>query len=333
MAYIIQQRRDTKEAWSKVNPTLANAELGFILDTDESGRQKSSLYKIGDGKTPWNELPLFGFGGTFYSAADAWKGSDLDTTLASQQAILNKIAEKITASETSTNTTIEEVRTALENLFNVSLTDLDKKYDTIINGTEEYVDEESGETVPATPGIEGRLSTAESKVDILLGDNTVEGSIDNRVKVAVDDAVTGILDGVSIDFDTLKEVETYIVSNKEAMNTLNETASSHTTTLGEHGESIEKHEKDVYGWTETKETPSEDPEGEPTIEEIRHKGFDEKIQDVDTKIDGVDTKIDELEDKIEAKHQILTENEYAALDKSTYPDGTIFFTYKAEPTE
>ena len=236
MAYLIQQRRDTKENWEKVNPVLADAEIGFIKDVDDDGNPKSSLFKIGNGKTAWNDLPLFGWGGTFYNAESAWQGSDLDTSIASQQAVLDKIAEKITASETTTNTTIEEVRVALEELFNTSLNSLDEKYDKIINGAEEYIDEETGEVIPAVPGIESRLANVESKVETLFGNNEVEGSVDNRIKAAVD----GILDGVSIDFDTFKEVETYITSDKEAMANLDTLTKEHTTTLESHTASIEK---------------------------------------------------------------------------------------------
>jgi hypothetical protein len=171
MAYIIQQRRDTKDNWEKVNPVLADAEIGFIKDLGEELKQKSSLFKIGDGKTAWNDLPLFGWGGTFYNANDAWKGSDLDTSIASQQAVLDKIAEKILASETGTNATIEEVRTALEETFNVSIAELDKKYNEIIYGTAEYTDEETGEFFPAVPGIESRLADTESKVGTYIISN------------------------------------------------------------------------------------------------------------------------------------------------------------------
>lgn len=329
MAYIIQQRRDTKENWEKVNPVLSDSEIGFIKDLDENLKQKSSLFKIGDGKTAWNDLPLFGWGGTFYNAESAWKGSDLDTSIASQQAVLDKIAEKISASETTTNATIEEVRTALEETFNASIAELDKKYDEIINGTAEYTDEDSGEVIPATPGIEGRLANTEGKVDILLGDNTVEGSIDNRVKVAVDSAVSGILDGVSIDFDTLKEVETYITSDKAAMKSLNELTEGHTTTLESHTASIEKHEKDIYGWDEEVETGETDPEtGAPITETVHHSSIDEKINTVDTRLSG---EISRVEHKFDSMHQIMTEKQYGQIqDFSSYAEGTLIFTYKEE---
>lgn len=324
MAYTIQQRRDTKENWEKVNPVLADAEIGFIKDVDNDGKSKSSLFKIGDGKTAWIDLPLFGWGGTFYNADSAWRGSDLDTSIASQQAVLNKIAEKILASEKTTNATIEEVRAELEKSFGTSIAELDTKYDKIINGTAEYTDADSGEVIPATPGIEDRLADAEGKMATLLGDDAVEGSIDNRIK----DAVTGILDGVSIDFDTLKEVETYITSNEEAMSNLDDLTKGHTETLKSHAESIENHKNYIYGWDEEVETGKTDPEtGEPIKETVHRNSIEENIDEVDVRLTG---EISRVEQKFDSMHQILTENEYAALDKSTYPDGTIFFTYKAE---
>lgn len=47
----IKLRRDLASRWANVNPILAAAEPGFERDT---GR-----LKIGDGVTPWNELPYF----------------------------------------------------------------------------------------------------------------------------------------------------------------------------------------------------------------------------------------------------------------------------------
>ena len=45
----IQLRNDTKANWEQYNPTLLAGELGVATDT--------GLFKIGDGATPWNELP------------------------------------------------------------------------------------------------------------------------------------------------------------------------------------------------------------------------------------------------------------------------------------
>lgn len=52
MASLVQQRRDIASRWKKVNPILADGEVGYETDS----RQR----KIGDGRTPWNELPYDG---------------------------------------------------------------------------------------------------------------------------------------------------------------------------------------------------------------------------------------------------------------------------------
>ena len=56
MADLIQFRRDTAERWQNFNPVLAAGELGFVLD-------EINQYKVGDGRTPWNDLPIRGFNG------------------------------------------------------------------------------------------------------------------------------------------------------------------------------------------------------------------------------------------------------------------------------
>lgn len=49
---VFQWRRDTAERWEEVNPILRQGEPGVELDT--------GLMKIGDGSTPWHDLPYFG---------------------------------------------------------------------------------------------------------------------------------------------------------------------------------------------------------------------------------------------------------------------------------
>lgn len=52
----IQNRRDTKANWETNNPVLAEGEIGLVLDDKNS-------YKVGDGTTKWNDLPLRGYNG------------------------------------------------------------------------------------------------------------------------------------------------------------------------------------------------------------------------------------------------------------------------------
>ena len=49
---MFQFKRGTKERWEELNPILEKGEPGFVLD---EGR-----LKVGDGVTPFNELPYIG---------------------------------------------------------------------------------------------------------------------------------------------------------------------------------------------------------------------------------------------------------------------------------
>lgn len=56
----IQNRRDTKANWETNNPVLAEGEIGLVLDDRNS-------YKVGDGTTKWNDLPLRGYNGNIFN--------------------------------------------------------------------------------------------------------------------------------------------------------------------------------------------------------------------------------------------------------------------------
>lgn len=43
-------KRGSAKRWAEVNPVLKEGEPGFVYDSNQ--------LKIGDGKTPWNELPF-----------------------------------------------------------------------------------------------------------------------------------------------------------------------------------------------------------------------------------------------------------------------------------
>jgi hypothetical protein len=46
---IFKLKRGIASRWAELNPILQQGEPGFVYDTNQ--------LKIGDGKTPWNELP------------------------------------------------------------------------------------------------------------------------------------------------------------------------------------------------------------------------------------------------------------------------------------
>lgn len=332
MAYIIQQRRDIAKAWSDTNPVLAPGEIGFIVELDENGKQKSSLYKVGDGKHAWNDLPLFGFGGNVYGTENAWKGSDLDTSIASQQAVMDRIAMAIATSEESDASHLNNVKVALEDAISK-----------VLNGT--FAEDGSVEIegvaqklsvtqlVQALSETEGEFAediTPEDKASILAS-QIVSRSI---LIAEFNNVWEKINENQDLNTEDINTLKTFADTYGPKVDALEETAGDHETRISaletstsekftSIDEQLTEHDNFIKGWTEIKEVPSEDPEGEPTTEEIYHKGVDEKIADVDTKVGDLNSKVDSI-------HQILTEVEYAQLDKTGYPDGTLFFTYKAE---
>jgi lysophospholipase L1-like esterase len=78
MANRLIQRHDTAANWSRYNPILAEGELGFV--TDQSNR-----YKIGDGITAWNNLPLQGFNGNVVNELGNDEGSVLSQKFATEK--------------------------------------------------------------------------------------------------------------------------------------------------------------------------------------------------------------------------------------------------------
>ena len=82
MADLIQFRRDTAERWAAANPVLAEGELGLVLGS-------SNQYKVGDGVTPWNSLPIKGFNGNILDEL----GSNYDAVIS--QAGLTLILKNI----------------------------------------------------------------------------------------------------------------------------------------------------------------------------------------------------------------------------------------------
>ena len=294
MAYIIQQRRDTADNWSKVNPVLANSEIGFILDLGEDGKQKTSLYKIGDGKTAWNELPLFGWGGNIYGTNSAWTGSDFDNSLASQQAILDKITEKIAASEENTEKIIDDVKEEVSHKLSQS-----QLVQLLHEGEGEFE--------------EGTLD--EDKITA-WSDQIVSRAILLAEFKKVWEAL-----GLNEDND-----ESFIQATNSQLATLKTFADTYgpivdglVSAVESHDASIEKHEKDIYGWDEEVVTGTDEETGEEIKETVHHQGITEKI------------------DALESLHNILTQEEFEALDPSKggagYEEGKLYFTYIEESEE
>jgi hypothetical protein len=329
MAYIFQHRRDTLANWNSVNPVLADAEIGYILDLDDQGRQKSSLYKIGDGRTAWKDLPLFGFGGNVH---DDFDGSDLNITVPSRQAVLNKISEVVN----STRNDIVNGTVDVEGLLNKLST----------SQLVQFISPEGGEE------FNGKVNT----IEVPLAWEDVEPVMRNQIVSRF--ALLEQLQGIWNDFGGMEDRQTlienthkefvnntfnpFVTTTESQIKTLQDFATvfgefktSTESTLSEHATILEDHEKTIKGWDEEKETGVDEETGEPIIETIRHKGFDEKLDDVQTKCDesvaAVDKKLEDFKTEINSKHNILSEVDFAKIkDFESYAEGTLFYTYAAQ---
>ena len=78
----ITLRRDTRSNWESVNPVLLEGELGIVSDDP-------NLYKVGDGRTEWNNLPYRGFDGTLVQE----EGTSANAAM-SQKAVTEALAKK-----------------------------------------------------------------------------------------------------------------------------------------------------------------------------------------------------------------------------------------------
>ena len=78
----ITQRHDTRSNWESVNPVLLEGELGLVSDDP-------NLYKVGDGRTEWNNLPYRGFDGTLSQE----EGTSANAVM-SQKAVTEALAKK-----------------------------------------------------------------------------------------------------------------------------------------------------------------------------------------------------------------------------------------------
>ena len=93
MADRIQFRRDTAARWAQYNPILLEGEVGYVTDNPNQ-------YKLGDGISTWDQLPLRGFTGTI-----SQETGDDENAVMSQKATTEKFTEleKYVQSEDITN--------------------------------------------------------------------------------------------------------------------------------------------------------------------------------------------------------------------------------------
>lgn len=88
MAYRFQFRGDKEANWKGV--ILADREIGILVGNDG---KNTNLYKIGDGRTVWENLPYFGFNGTISSSLLIVDGEDVDKSVLNKKVIVDQFKE------------------------------------------------------------------------------------------------------------------------------------------------------------------------------------------------------------------------------------------------
>lgn len=311
MAYIIQHRRDTLENWIKVNPILADAEIGFVL------AKGSSMYKIGDGVTAWNDLPMFGFGGNFY---DNFDGNDLDTSVPSRRVVLASLQE-ITHGSEKMEGLLDKLST--KQLVHMISPDPDVEDFEGISPEDEATVTMSDVEPTLRKQVVSRWAILEEFQQIWNDFGSLEDSFislkNEDLKVLQDFAekygpiVDSNVTALATHSNTLGEHATKLEEHTAELE-------EHTTTLESHASYIDANTKYITGFDEIRETGETDPEtGEPITETIHHKGIDERFEDVNNSINS--------------KHVILSKTEYNNIKGdllTTYPEGTIFMVYEDE---
>ena len=113
MAYRFQFRGDIESNWTNV--ILADREIGILQTKVGNEIKNTNLYKIGDGKTAWKDLPYFGFNGALSTSLDVVDGEQTDNTVVTKGALVEKFN---TLDELISS--IQEGKASAEDLTNLS---------------------------------------------------------------------------------------------------------------------------------------------------------------------------------------------------------------------
>lgn len=191
----IKQRSDSAANWAAVNPVLLKGELGLVDDDP-------NLYKVGDGKTAWNDLPLRGFDGTV-----AQETGDSPAAVMSQAAVtraLEAADEKIEG---------KVPKETGKGLSSNDYTDAEKEK---LAALENYDDSEVKEALSTLERADNELAEAISeKVDKVDGKQLTTEDFTTALKDKLqglnnyDDAeVKAAIEKLREDFDTLVDGDT-----------------------------------------------------------------------------------------------------------------------------
>ena len=189
----MKQRRDTAVNWQAQNPILLDGEIGIV--TDQPDR-----YKVGDGVTEWNALPLRGFDGNIVQMTGGSRTAVMSqwaVTHALEEVENNMLKPEDLVAATKDLASKAELSGAVE-----TLTDKVAETETGLNEaiealTAEVVDNEEV-TAAALNDLNTRVNALPSSVDSELSD-TSENPVQNKTITAkLNEKQDALVSGTSI---------------------------------------------------------------------------------------------------------------------------------------
>lgn len=190
--------------------------------------------------------------------------------------------------------------------------DAEATYATIedLGAQEEAMSELSGRVDALDTATTGRVSVLESKMDVLNGEATVEGS----VKKQVVDAIAEVVAEAPEDFDTLKEIADWIANDQTGAASLANRVAAVEQTVGEQGEAIAALEEvalsstaslevlnaitaeDVAAWTASEQNAKTYADGLVKTEKEAREALAERVTTAEGKVTDLEAIVGLTED-------------------------------------
>ena len=163
MAYRFQFRGDKEANWKGV--ILADREIGLLIDNNG---KNTNLYKIGDGKTKWEDLSYYGFNGTISTNLEIVGNEQADKSVLSKSVVVAKFNEIVQRADNIT----ESLTNAIEDIEGI---------EKIIGDPDDVAGEGDGSIYTELNSIKGIIgSKEEGNKNIYTELNSIKGIIGNK---------------------------------------------------------------------------------------------------------------------------------------------------------
>lgn len=204
MAYRFQFRGDTENRWQ--GKILADREIGILKKNDGTN---TNLYKIGDGKSKWEDLPYYGFDGTISTNLEIVANEQADKSVLSKSVVVDKFNE-IVQRANNTNESLTNAVADIEEIEKIigSKAEEDKDIYTELNTIKETIGSkaEGVENIyTELSNIKGTIGTQGDNKDIYTELKGLDGRLDDMIPSVVLSSTqyNSIIEGETMNTNTL----------------------------------------------------------------------------------------------------------------------------------